>query len=64
MPESKEETLREIERLTEWCNDMIEMMLTDGTVPATSMGIYHKQTVDGQARLLALKDKARENGWI
>lgn len=61
---TKEETLQEIVRLTEWCAEMIEMMLTDGTVPANMMGTYHKMTINGQARLLELKTEAREQGWI
>jgi hypothetical protein len=63
MPETKEETFAEIERLEEWCIDMWEMLLSDGTVPASMVGIYTKQVEAGQIRLEALKQKAKENEW-
>lgn len=64
MPESEEQLLREIDRLEEWCIDMWEMILSDGTVPATSINDYTRQVEAGQIRLEELKTQARENGWI
>jgi hypothetical protein len=42
---------------------MWEMLLSDGTVPASMVGIYTKQVEAGQIRLEALKQKAKENEW-
>lgn len=63
MPESKEETLAEIERLEEWCIDMWEMILSDGTVPPNMMGTYQRQVEAGQVRLATLKKTAEANEW-
>ncbi len=63
MPETKEETLAEIERLEEWCIDMWEMLLEDGTVPANMVSIYQRQVEAGQVRLAHLKDTVDRHGW-
>jgi hypothetical protein len=63
MPETKEETLREIDRLHEWCLDMEDMLDNDGTVPTSMVAIYERQRTAGLNRLYDLKNKARENGW-
>lgn len=64
MPETKEETLAEIERLTEWCEEMYAMITTDGTVPDSMYGVYHRQARNGHIRLEELKRSAVENGWM
>lgn len=63
MPETKEETLSEIERLEEWCIDMWEMILSDGTVPRHMIDDYTKQVEAGQVRLAHLKDTVDRHGW-
>lgn len=63
MPETKEETLSEIERLEEWVRDMEEMLATDGTVPDNMWAIYNRQFTAGLDRLAGLKTKAKENEW-
>ena len=63
MPETKEQMLREIERLTEWCDEMYEMLNTDNTIPVNMRSIYIRQATDGEIRLINLKDEAQRRGW-
>jgi len=64
MPETKEATLSEIERLEEWVRDMEEMLATDGSVPDSMWAVYNRQFTAGLDRLYDLKNKAKENGWV
>lgn len=64
MPETKEETLTEIERLEEWVRDMEEMLATDNTVPDNMWAVYNRQFTAGLDYLAGLKHKAQENKWI
>ena len=63
MPETKEETLAEIERLEEWVRDMEEMLATDGTVPDNMWAVYNKQFMVGLDRLAHLKKTVDSHGW-
>lgn len=64
MPETKEQLLREIERLAEWVRDMEEMLATDNTVPDNMWATYNRQFTAGLDRLAALNKLAKDNGWI
>lgn len=64
MPETKEETLAEIERLEEWVREMEEMLATDNTVPDNMWATYNRQFTAGLDRLAGLNKRAKDNGWI
>jgi hypothetical protein len=55
--------LNEISRLRSWCDDMLDMLM-DGSVPASMVDIYTRQTVAGQQRLFDLQATARSKGWL
>lgn len=64
MPETKEAMLAEIDRLTEWVQEMEEMLTTDGTVPDFMRVTYHRQFTQGLDHLADLNTRAKAQGWI
>lgn len=64
MPETKEAMLAEIDRLTEWVQEMEEMLANDGTVPDSVWAVYNRQFNQGLDRLAGLNTRAKDNGWI
>jgi hypothetical protein len=64
MPETKEQMLREIDRLTQWVDEMAEMLNDDATVPASMRGVYERQGEQGEIRLKELQTRAKEMGWL
>lgn len=64
MPETKEETLSEIERLDEWVREMEEMLATDNTIPDNMWAVYNRQFTAGMDFLASLNRRAKDNGWI
>lgn len=63
LPETKEETEREVQRLDEWIDEMHDMINNDGTVPPSMLGIYRKQVTDAVIRRDHLKDTMDRHGW-